>query len=558
MSNIVSLNKLKSMKNFKNLTTKTTLFTILISAIYIFTASNANLDLSDGRYMLGMDELITFDSVQNILKSGSLINIFSGRTPVDGRYGSTLYYSSAIAALPAHIIGDVSLKIFMIRMLQTLTLLSTYILISFLFLRNRLLSVALLITLITLPTTAYFAHVPKPEPIQLLFLTLFLYYFLIKRISFGWNWLFLGLAFGTKITIIVIVPVIMLFAFFRNGNSVKLLEIVWGSCKSVLFFIFGWLFANPTILWRGFDPYLSVTFHNTTHGADDPEINVISWIMYIINDWLVAPVIINILFSVTIFSIIIVTLFKIFQKYSEQKISVFFSQELDGIFISILGMVMVAAIMFNVQRLWGFYLHIGFILIILGCYRVLDAYSSREAGLSSNGLNAILISLTLIIPFSTLKSLTLYEQMSKRSLSPQMQLNAVALSELKSYLSTIEEVEPKYIKIGYDPYLFLPDDTANHQFIRFWSGLDRLDLEAGYDIIVSQCISVNGDRPNWERITTISECFPKLRDHIKKHIDKPGTCTAQPCYKLRQLGNAEHVMVLEKLNSDMTEIIKYK
>ena len=86
---------------------------------YVFLATLANFDLTDGRFALYMDERITFDGVQRILYPESFAAFV--QSVIDGgdhRYGRALWNSMAAASfLPSYIFGDQG-QIIASRMLQ--------------------------------------------------------------------------------------------------------------------------------------------------------------------------------------------------------------------------------------------------------------------------------------------------------------------------------------------------------------------------------------------------------------------------------------------------------
>ena len=170
------------------------LLSILAVSVFIMFSLWANDDMRAGRHVLFMDELITYDSAMAFLQVESLKDLFYAFADSDGRYGATLYYSSALVAVLGNAFGGDAGAILLIRMLLSVELAAAYLLLAFVLISNRLLSLVALLTLIFLPTTAYFATMPKPEPLQLLFLAIFLYLFVKRRQFFGWPWLFFGLA----------------------------------------------------------------------------------------------------------------------------------------------------------------------------------------------------------------------------------------------------------------------------------------------------------------------------------------------------------------------------
>ena len=188
---------------------------VLSIAILLNSIAEANLDLIDGRFALFYDEWITFDGVKNLLKPGNFSNFL--QNIIDGiyLYGRGLMYFSAIFSyIPFGIFGDSGL-IAANRIFQAVILLGTNALICFSFIRSKVVAVLCICLLSTLPSAVYYATMPKPEPIQLAFLTIFLLLASRNGFKFGYYWIFLGYSFGMKISV---APALLLFGLLAIAN----------------------------------------------------------------------------------------------------------------------------------------------------------------------------------------------------------------------------------------------------------------------------------------------------------------------------------------------------
>lgn len=183
---------------------------VLIASTLVITlyfTTKANLDLTQGRYALFMDERITFDGVKKLLHPESFLAFVD--TVIDGgdhRYGRILWNVSALFSFLPEKIGGVSGQIIATRFTHAIIQLLAYGLLVFTFIRSWTLRGLALLLLIALPYTAYFATMPKPEPIQLLSLALFLAFSARNQFRFGYYWIFLGLAFGAKVSTLTLLP----------------------------------------------------------------------------------------------------------------------------------------------------------------------------------------------------------------------------------------------------------------------------------------------------------------------------------------------------------------
>ena len=199
---------------------------VLIASTLVITlyfTTKANLDLTQGRYALFMDERITFDGVKKLLHPESFLAFID--TVIDGkdhRYGRILWNVSALFSFLPEKIGGVSGQIIATRFTQAIIQLLAYSLLVFTFIQSWTLRGLAFLLLIVLPYTAYFATMPKPEPIQLFSLALFLAFSIRNQFRFGYYWVFLGLAFGAKVSTLTLLPL-----FIGLGLLGQLSQIDW-------------------------------------------------------------------------------------------------------------------------------------------------------------------------------------------------------------------------------------------------------------------------------------------------------------------------------------------
>ena len=75
--------------------------------IYFYKLILANIDFSNARYILFMDEMISFDSVRNIFEYKSFVKfINSFLIGIDMRYGQIIYNISAITSYIPYLIWE--------------------------------------------------------------------------------------------------------------------------------------------------------------------------------------------------------------------------------------------------------------------------------------------------------------------------------------------------------------------------------------------------------------------------------------------------------------------
>ena len=92
-----------------------------------------------------------------------------------------------------------------------------------------------------LPYSFYYATMPKPEP--LLLITLFGYFYFFKKEKYNLSFIFAGLSVGVKISALVIVIPFFLLDYINNNNY---------SFANFLKNIIGFVLANPIFLFLVF------------------------------------------------------------------------------------------------------------------------------------------------------------------------------------------------------------------------------------------------------------------------------------------------------------------
>jgi len=214
---------------FKNVKSKlieknNTIFNIILISvlmIYGYFYFFALTDLSEKAYWLFMDERISYDGIFNIYHPISFQGFFDAVAfGGDLRYGRIFWNINALISYIPHLIFGEQGQIIATRFAQMVFLFIAYYILLKTFVENRYHQLIAFIVLITLPNTAYFIIEPKPEPMQLFFLSLFLMY------AFKNNWriklyiILLGIALGLKISLIPTTFILILCFIYINRRDV--------------------------------------------------------------------------------------------------------------------------------------------------------------------------------------------------------------------------------------------------------------------------------------------------------------------------------------------------
>lgn len=260
-------------------------------SIYFLVSTIANQDNSEGRYLLFMDELISYDQTHRILQPhGGMDFLYQALDGDEHRYGRPMYWAlSFFSAIPFHLFGESGL-ILSNRILLSLFTIASVILAALLILKivKRNYSLYFLFPLVLVPTLPYASSIPKPEPFLLFFLLLFILQFYLNRFRYGVYFLLLGVTFALKISTLPFLLFALIypsFAYFIQFREIPFKEFLKGAGWT----FFGFLICTPYLgmlihgEWSYLIKYLNWTFLNTGHGVDDLTVSFKDWILLIVD-----------------------------------------------------------------------------------------------------------------------------------------------------------------------------------------------------------------------------------------------------------------------------------
>lgn len=330
---------------------------ILFSILFLTLAAVLNLQFLEGANVnftfSGHDEYLTVREVYSILQPLSfkhfVMAIISGDVLY---YGRIVFYIDALFAYIPYKIWGIEGMVYAIRMTHVIELLLGVLLLSS-FIKNNIGKFFFIFNVLILYYTAYFVMVPKPEPLQLLLLAIFLIKAHKVNWQFGWHFVWLGLAYGAKFNILTVLPLFFILPYFTGYRKIGAL------IKSVAAFLIGIVIAIPCLLLTPIKPiflltYLRNTFGNSSNN-DDTGVSLFTWVE---TGWLGA---FNggLWIGITIVAIVIWILFEGTRNYYKTK-------ELELYFIAnLLGLGLLLPVILFTERLWPHYLWTGHIFILL-------------------------------------------------------------------------------------------------------------------------------------------------------------------------------------------------
>lgn len=301
----------------------------------------------------GHDEYLTVREVYSILHPLSfkhfIMAIISGDVLY---YGRIVFYIDALFAFIPYKIWGLEGMVYAIRMTHVLELLFGVLLLSH-FIKSNAGKVFFIFNVLILYYTAYFVMIPKPEPLQLLLLAVFLLKASKVDWQFGWHFIWLGMAYGAKFNVLTVLPLFFLLPYFHGYRKMI------GSFKSILAFLIGVFIAIPSLILTPIKPiffqtYLNNTFGRTNH-YDDTVISFLEWVK---TGWL-GSYNGGLWLGLAFLALIIWSLFLGLKKYWQIKI---ISSQMVLLMV---GLGFLLPVMLFTGRMWPHYLWTGQIFLIL-------------------------------------------------------------------------------------------------------------------------------------------------------------------------------------------------
>lgn len=565
------------------------LFPLVPVVLFLVLGTIGNVDLINGRFALFMDERVTFDGVRAILHSDSfpefVYGIYDGG---DHRYGRILWYSMAFFSfIPELLFGEVG-QIIASRSLQTIFLALAVSIFAFSLLKNWMFRAVFGIVALSVPYMSYFSSMPKPEPLQILLLSL---YFMISFRNgivklFGLHWVLLGLAFGAKISTLPAVAVILLVALMasKNREPAKLkfhsgLAFLGGLGLAVpILFVpmsmvvaIGWFYqkldtgkfkelnyslalasilsVSALLFINDFARWVDFTFLNTSHGSDQSSINIISWMVFLVSDWISSYPLLSIVLLVSCgFLCFTVGL------YGLRDGRLLESEIMAPLLILASGTALSLSIMMSAERLWGMYLFPGAILQIVGIFMLLElSLRSREEvsrrvyhRLTAGGSFVVVASLALTSGLVWIpESIKEHERNAQRTASAEFQSDYEAYLELEKFLDSFVQPANRKAIVAAAPAVFHRESDSRFDVWEFYGPFTNWNEEI--DIVILAEANTPQGIPTSEQSPDYGKYVLEQEGYGLQVTTLNNVCSKDPCWKLAvQLTNGAQILVRDE------------
>lgn len=545
----------------------------LFLAWWLLLAAVANFDAAPGRHALFMDELISFDGVNRMRIAPDRAAFVEAASGPDQRYGRTFWYWAFIpSTVFAPVFGEPG-QIVGTRMFIALTLVAAALVFVFSAIKSNALRLFAVLSLLTVPFSSYYATMPKPEPMLLLFLAVFAALSLprhqsgsTKSCSGEWPFIFLGLAFGTKIAVAPIVAVFGTYVVLRRwlvdgARPVILLA------RALAWSIAGVLIAVPVIVLRpltGWQTYLNATWFNRGHGADRAEIGITNWLSYIENVPFFAKgnltwVFLLLFCGVPVFLFVLSVVGPLRSAVESGKVVEAMRRLVQSPYavsavITAAGILSLLSIVMTTQRLWGFYLYPGAFLVLLGFWSSLDVILERRgaaSGAKSPQLLALSVFAAIAVTFAgsivpaVAHTAAGFYRLAERSEQPQFRLSEARYNAMLRFVEEVAAQAGKRITVHFAAHLWHPTTSGEALYAPIYGPYDRWGQEPEVVFLLPNHVREDENRyrggPN-------EALQAEAYESLYAYTDVRGACTADPCYEMRFLEDLElYVFVREDL-----------
>lgn len=536
---------------------------LLIFIPFIIITFKANIDLTEAGYTLDMDERLTFYKVKEILHPKGIydffINISFGG---DLRYGRLLWNLTAIISyFPERIFGPAG-QIFASREILVLLQILSGLFLSFL-LNKKFLRYLFLISYLCIPYTSYFNSLPKPEPLAIFFLVLFMYISNFKNYSYGWHFLLIGAIVGMKISFVFFGIIVFVFHVILNKES-KPNELI----KGILFVIVGFTVINPIfaviflpmiILYLGkhfaynylriinilifcayylfnfqnisklISFYIESTILNTSFLGDNSNISWKDWILFFHQEYLLK---INTIYLILFILVYVGLMLKLF---TSAHIS------LKDKFILVITNIAFASLffppIFTTQRLWGHYLYPGYIFLLFLTFLIIDYIFIIKKNFKRSLFIYFLychfiISIVIFDIQNVVAEYREYNILGSRTKSQEYETNKKSLDITTDYAGNLAKTLERDIIIDYSPRLFYLENNIAYRvnlyygpYLNFSSFPDVIVIDESY---TPQNRNISSELNDFD---LYSQSFSLFHEYVVS-LPKIKNCKYQYCYKI--------------------------
>jgi hypothetical protein len=405
---------------------------ILFSILFLTLAAVLNLQFLEGaninHSIAGHDEYLTVREVYSILNPLSwkhfVLAIIGGDVLY---YGRVMFYTDALLAYIPFKIWGLDGMVYAIRMTHSIWILISFLILNNLFIKSKLNQFLFLFGSAGVMYSIYFVQMPKPEPLQLFFIAMFLRGLFKNNYKFGRYYFWFGLALAIKINVLVLLPLLFLLPLIIHKSS-GLKANLQSGFKGLIWFFIGFFVGIPCLLLTPIQPvylktYLHETVFGTTKSYDDSSLGFIKWLESGLGGNYLGSHLLAYVFVLLAFALAFYSAFNYLKRKDKKSLQI--------VVISAIGQILMLSVMVLTKRLWPHYLWTGFVLIWLSFIIFSE--------LSINGIYKK-ISIGFLIVFVGVSAFAFYMQVLpniiKRDKTNEMLITKKESTQLYQYLES--------------------------------------------------------------------------------------------------------------------------
>ena len=506
-----------------------------VLAIWLGLAIWANLDASAGRPMLFMDELISFDGVNAIQGSASGTQLLDNLVGPDQRYGRPLWWYAWIVSAPIEPLAGDQGQIIATRMGFAMLVATSSLGLADALVRGTGWRVLALTAALVVPFSSYYATMPKPEPLMLTFLAGFIWLLARRENVLGWPFLLLGLAFGAKISALPIVVILGGFAVLRAALLLPPKLLATGLRRSALSFFGGFAISVPIAFLAppaGFLTYVESTWANRGHYHDDPSIGLLDWLGYVQDEaffgagWLSWAIVIVMAGAIS------AALWRARGDGSmREQLGGLVTSHAGTIFaVALAGAAAMGAIFVSTDRLWGFYLYPGVLLISVAAIAATEELAASRLQHSARMGVFALAGLAFAGNVYAGASHTIgdFETLAHRSSSAEFIAQSSRHEAVLAASAAEAERLGRPVSVAYSAQLWHPDDTDTATYFTFFKTFAHWQLE-DLDLVIlhERDVDFSLQPQTPENLSGVEIA----REALFAHTEYGGPCSEAPCWR---------------------------
>jgi hypothetical protein len=521
-----------------------TVLLAIFAVAWVVWALAANLDAAEGRFVLHMDELITFEGISEIRNASDSAKLTDAIVGGDQRYGRPTWYVPAVVAAPfGEFLGE-SGQIVVTRMVFAVALLGSLLILSLALFESWTWRAMAIAAAAVTPYAAYFATMPKPEPLMLLFLASFVYLMVRRGQNLGWSWALLGLAFGCKISLAPVLPLLLMLAVFREWGFRRIqqrgpINFAFSVAGTIVAFIVGFLAAVPVVLKPGgWQTYLENTWFNTSHaGSDSTMIGPKDWLNLISDKGFFGPGLLSIWAIIAMLAVFGVGLWLSLMKapksatFVERLQTATRDRRIVGAAVFAIGWAMLLAIVIGVTRLWGFYLFPGAVLMVFGAFAMLEPIATQRTAnlLLRNAAVTVGAALFLMAFVGGAANTVLdFRREARRSENPDYRLQRERFELMTGMAEQLQGRLSRPITTVFRARFWFPASTPEIRYDPLY-GVRNIWAE-GYELVFleNEEDPANMGDPNLPYANEVKAFLAQRDEHLALGPGQP--CKTEPCY----------------------------